>query len=157
MESLLTEQSRSGALRSGEDSDAPLRDVLEQLCISLELPAQDHAHVLDTRVFVLGNAVMTLAFEAWSSFIKIYVNIGRPVDADAPKLHRYLLMRQILQPAPFMFTAGVHPDTDEVFLCGAVPLPKGDEAMEDFAGFLKGLALVRDALHEEMPKDVAWA
>lgn len=137
--------------------DAPLQALLAHLCEHMQLPADARAQVLESASFALDDAVITLAYEEWSSFVKVFVNLGRPVDADAPRLHRYLLTQQLLQPAPFLLTAGLHPETEEVFLCGAVPMPTQGEAMEGFLDFLKGSAAVYAALHEEMPEDIVWA
>lgn len=133
------------------------RSLLERLCIRLQVPEDQRDQVPAEQALMIGGAPIALRLEEWSSFIKVYVDVGRPADADAPRLHRYLLTQQLAQPAPFFMSAAVDAETDHVVLYGYSPMPVDTASEEGFFAFLQGCALMHEALHARTPADVAWA
>jgi hypothetical protein len=134
----------------------PLQGLLHQLCELLCVPAQDHAQVLATQALMLGDATVVLTHETWSHFVKVHVELGKPTPATAPQLHRHLLATQIMQPAPYVYVLGVHPDEDRAYLCCAVPFPAGDVAMKAFMDMLKACVQVRSGIRDAAPGGVVW-
>ena len=122
------------------------RTALEQVCARAQVPQADWETVLASQMLMLGNVPFALKLEVWSSFIKVLVDVGKPLEEDAPRFHRYLLTQQLLQPAPFFLAAAVHAETDHVMLYGYSPMPTDDEAHESFFGFLQGCAFVCETL-----------
>jgi hypothetical protein len=139
------------------DRVEPLRPLLQSLCERMQVPAESWRDVLDSGSPPLGRTVVSLESEAISGFVKVYVHLGRPVEEDALSLYRFLLSRMILQPAPFLFTAGIHPQTEHVFLCAALPWSGDGADDEEFVGLLEACVQVHDALHAELPAGVGWA
>jgi hypothetical protein len=139
-----------------EALDDPVPELLDKLCVMLSVPAADCERVRTTRSFMLGSAAITLTYEAWSHFVKAHVEIGLPAPAHAGLVHRFLLAEQLRQPAPFVWTLGIHADTDRAFLCCAVPFPDDEAATESFIEMLKACVQAREVLRDAAPDGVVW-
>jgi hypothetical protein len=143
---------------SVETTDLPQRfhALLDRVCTHFNVPHHERTAVLSSQALSIGKAPMSLQLEEWSAFIKVFVDVGRPADQDAPALHRYLLTQQLIQPAPFYMSAGVHPETEHVILYGYSPMPTDAASEEGFFAFLQGCALLHEAIRVEAPAQVVW-
>jgi hypothetical protein len=113
-------------------------NVLLRLCSLAEVAPADHDVVLSREAIILGGVVLALQFEPWSNFIKVFIEVGKPVESEALAFYRWVLAQHLVMPAPFSMVAALHPDTEQVILYGSSPMPDSPEADQGFLAFLQG-------------------
>jgi hypothetical protein len=128
------------------------RAMLLRLCELVKVPPADHDVVLERNALIFGGELIVLHLEEWSSFVKIFIDVGKPSEADAAPLHRYLLSQQLFLPVPFSLVPAVHPETDHIMLCGYSPMPTNEAADEEFVAFLHGCVYVCETLRANSPQ-----
>lgn len=122
--------------------------ALTRLCERVGIPAAEHESVLANEGIVMGGVPIAFQHEAWSNFIKVFIEVGKPSEADAPAFYRWVLAQHLAMPSPFSMVAGLHPSTDQVVLYGASPMPESPEADEGFMGFVAGCVHVCGLLRQ---------
>lgn len=121
-------------------------DALRRLCDLAGVSPADRDVVLSREAIILGGVVMALQFEPWSNFIKVFIEVGKPVESDAVRFYRWVLTQHLVMPAPFSMVAALHPDTDQVILYAASPMPDSPEADKGLLAFLIGCGHVCEIL-----------
>lgn len=125
------------------------RQMLTRLCAVTEVPVADRAAVIDSASLHVRDVPVAFQLEAWSGFVKVYIDVGKPSAEAAPDLYRYLLEHQMFLPAPFSMVPCVHPESKHVVLYACAPLPVEDAADRSFLEFLNACVTVAETLRIE--------
>lgn len=116
--------------------------MLERLCTRAGVSPADRQEIMTSHHMQLGDCAVALELEAWSAFVKVYIDIGEPAPAQAHEMYRYFLEQQLYMPVPFQMLAGVHPESGRFTLCAGTPLPMNEEDDTQFLGFLDTCLMV---------------
>jgi hypothetical protein len=127
--------------------------MLDRLCRLAEVPAAEQAQVMAQQAMVMDGLPTHFRFEQWSSFVKIYMEIGRPSPARLPLLCQSILEQHLTLPAPFTMLTALDAVSGKLILYGCAPLATGSSDDEAFLAFLQACAdaalLLRNALEDD--------
>lgn len=124
--------------------------MIGRICALLNLPASDQAAIIQNHLMLIDNVLDSLELEEWSSYVKMYLDVGLPVAAYEGELHGLLLDRQANFPAPFMMAVARNPDTKRIMLVAYAPLPLDAESDYVVVHALTAAVLTAKGLREEL-------
>ena len=90
--------------------------MLDRICTLLNLSDADRSAVTQNHLMLIDGVLVALVVEEWSAHVKMYLDVGLPLNAHEESLHGLLLDRQANLPAPFMMTIARNPDTKRIML-----------------------------------------
>ncbi|SMP78486.1 hypothetical protein [Noviherbaspirillum suwonense] len=130
--------------------------MLDRLCRLAGIPAAEHAQAVAQQAMTIDGLPTHFRLEAWSGFIKIYIEIGRPAPATLPTLCQSIVEHQLMLPAPFTMLTALDPDSSNLVLYGCAPLAADSGEDESFLAFLQACAdaahLLRNVLGEDVDR-----
>ncbi len=127
--------------------------MLDRLCRLADVPPSEQAQVVAQQALTIDGLPTHFRYEAWSGFVKVYMEIGQPAPARLPALCQTLLEQQLTLPAPFAMLTALDAVSGNLILYGCAPLPTSSDDDDAFMAFLQACAdaalLLRSALEED--------
>jgi hypothetical protein len=127
--------------------------MLDRLCRLADVPPAEQAQVVAQQAMTIDSLPTHFRYEAWSGFVKIYMEIGQPAPARLPALCQTILEQQLTLPAPFTMLTALDAASGNLVLYGCAPLPASSDDDDAFMAFLQACAdaalLLRTALEED--------
>lgn len=126
--------------------------MLDRLCRLAGVPPDEQAQVVAEQAMTVDGLATHFRFEAWSGFVKIYMEIGRPAPARLPALCQAILEQQLTLPVPFTMLTALDAASGNLVLYGCAPLAESSCDDDAFLIFLQACAdaarLLRHALED---------
>ena len=126
--------------------------MLERLCRLADIPAAEQTQVVAQQAMMMDGLPTHFRFEAWSGFVKIYMEIGQPAPANLPALCQTIVEQQLMLPAPFTMRTALDPASGNLVLYACAPLAVSNSEDEAFLAFLQACGeaaqLMRGALED---------
>ena len=140
--------------KSGEDTQINLPvefDVMiGRICTQLNVPAFDQPMVIQNHLMLIEDVLVALELEEWSSYVKMYLDVGLPLTTHEEELHGLLLDRQADVPAPFNMAIARNADTKSIMLVAYSPLTLDAESDYVVVNTLTAAVLLVKGLREEL-------
>lgn len=127
--------------------------MLLRVCMLAGVPAAEQAAVVEQQAMRVNDMAVQFRQEAWSGFIRIYVEAGRPAPARLPALCQSILEQQMALPVPFVMLTALDAASGALVLIGCAPMPSNRVEDEELLAFLHacvdGATLLRRAIDSE--------
>ena len=127
--------------------------MLDRLCRLVDIPPAEHAQAVGQQAMTIDGLPTHFRLEAWSGFVKIYMEIGQPAPAILPTLCQSILEHQLTLPAPFTMLTALDPASGNLVLYACSPLATNSTEDASFLAFLQAWAdagrLLRNAIEED--------